>query len=376
MSSSVPPELRSVQKAADGVQKQLTEAFQAIVSRRVEGIVQKLVAQAHMTSVASEAHTLAMQFIRLLESQRVKQRHTAIETKEAEISMAVQISCRICFRDPLDYHPTKLDCGCYLCRDCSPSPPPSPVQNNKGSSSWKDLKPLPSPPKHDCLEDKKKVDFSEARYLATSRPTVTAFSAIAAACITLVGEKHNVMPRAQVLCKAASYYYKTLSKDNLHSWVRRIRVLLKLHPEPDLPQHIAAMANWYASMFPGKDHNECSDNRLLVWYLLHPKQPPRPKWLKPLVAPPTVEDVDGRLTSVLLHLRFVYHHQDLPRYNSVAAAPQKKSAWIVAAVVAYLRMRLRTQDSKVHGDIDKLTTRMGVTTARFQACKAELVQLI
>jgi hypothetical protein len=59
--------------------------------------------------------------------------------------------------------------------------------------------------------------------------------------------------------------------------------------------------------------------------------------------------------------------------SKAAIAKPDKSAWMIAAVVAYLRMRLREGAGE---DIDGFTTRIGVTTARFQACKAELVQLI
>ncbi len=361
-SSSVARGLGAAQKQANNIQKQLTEAFRESISRRIELILRDLVKRMEMpAAVVTEAHTLALQFIRPLDAQRLQKRMTVIETKDAELSLIM--CCRACWKDVAS-GAYRLDCGCTLCDKCKPVEVPELDKEMSWEEIIKSPRP-PPPPEHSC-RSKQAFNKTKETHRATSRPTVTAFSAIAAACVVLVGERRGVSPRSQAICAAISHKQKkSLRKDNLRSWVRRIRAALVLQEEPSLTNKIAAMANWYAV---GCTPTERSDNALLAWYLLHPQRP-RPPWLKQLNRSPTVEDVDGRLTTVLLYLRRHHHGME----GAVVPVKHDKSAWMIAAVVAYLRMRLRAGAGE---DIDRFTARIGVTTARFQACKAELVQLI
>ncbi len=366
-SSSVPKGLGGAQKQAESIQKQLTEAFRESVSRRIEAILRDLVKRVggipDAAAVVTEAHALAIRFIRPLEAQRLQKRMTVIETKEADLALIM--CCRVCWKD-VPGGAYKLDgCECTLCDKCKP---PAANEAPAEKMSWEEIIKLPrppQPPEHSCRA-KQAFNKTKEIHRATSRPTVTAFSAIAAACIVLVGERRGISPRSQALCAAVTK--KTLRKDNLRSWVRRIREALELHPEPDLVGRISGIANWYAV---GCTPTERKDNKLLVWYLLQTEEErPRPPWLSPVsVGNLTVEDVDGRLTTLLHYLR--WHHSSSSTMDS--SVPANKSAWMIAAVVAYLRMRLREGAGE---DIEGFTARIGVTTARFQACKAELVQLI
>jgi hypothetical protein len=216
--------------------------------------------------------------------------------------------------------------------------------------------------------DKKKISRVAGNL---SRPTVTAFGAITAASLVLVARRNDTQFAWRDLVAVVAVHCKQVTKATLTHWINLISQATHVETLPPERQ-IACLANYYIGLFTtGLKQEEREflnlDNHLLVHFVLSTTESKTKKL--------TIARVDGLLTRRLLDLRLKYPTVDkLPAIK----APNTLGCtrWMIAAVVAYLRMRLRRGADSKMGEIQQSLDVMGISLARFNACKAKISALL
>jgi hypothetical protein len=222
------------------------------------------------------------------------------------------------------------------------------------------------------------TDGTKRRQVAkyeTRLPSVTlAKTTIVAACFVIESDRLLFRFRLVEVCAALEGIGKKIGKPTLKKWVRLVRFHAHIPPTT-----LADRITGYACRLIGKykwpdprvQELENLDLSLMATGILRAearadgKENDKKK---------TVQEIDGLLQTCLLNARL-----QSPKPLQVAGKRKPlggRSERSVAAVLVYLRLRLRGDAEETPMTIQRHRELAGVDLQSFQACKAEVIQLI
>lgn len=352
----MPTSLQRAQKTAHNKFASVADTQRQTIEKHAATFAAKLNFAANLVGRIVE---ISLRYTRLLEADRKAKRAEKRATEKPTLSELEK--CQVCGVPPppgtphqhrLENCPT---CSGYQCSDC--------YINDRTE--------------HKCEQRKSDVQLEKKALVSDSRPTVTAFPAIVAASTLIVLAQQNQRADPTMVCAIASDMFagKSLTRVNLFEWQKKIVKALRLEGSVSgKVQKIAFLANHYCSRIPyayapEEKAYEQSDNIRLVCYLLNPKTTKKRETIPGVQY--TVQQVDGWLQRRLLDLRLDSKTPHVERPRQFQSTDRT-----IAAVVAYLRMRLRRGVNDGNEDIEAFCKRIGITIKPFQDCKRELIQYI
>lgn len=353
---------RSLYKAQQRAERHGPDAEAAVRERmrhKISKTTAALVRALHVHSpmaLQSSIIILAGSFVCSLIRQRITTKQFKLDKMKTAIAEKPRMCCSCSMMPPegkLWLRKSKFCRVGRLCDECQNGGYDEPHTHNN------------TEPEVDKWEAQRRINRYENRLIAFS----LAVRSIVGACAFIECERHNFRFRHKEICEAL---HNSLKKETLKKWVARIRTQMKILP-PGYAERVHGFAcRLVLSCAPHDDPRaremELGDLRIMIHGVLRADSKKKDKVAN---ARKTVQEVDGQLQMCLLNGRL---KTPVSPEITTGKPLEGRSERLVAAVLVYLRLRLRGREMRT--TIMDHKALAGVDLQSFQACKSRLVQLI